>query len=452
MTLSAVTPIHSLMEIRDPIHGTIELSDEEGLILESVAFQRLRQIKQLGFSEFSFPAATHNRYLHSVGASYVASQIFDSIFKKYEFSHVKNKNRLRQTLKLAVLLHDIGHGPLSHASEEVMPQLKELNVKVYEHFRKDISLPKALLNNNRQANHEDYTIKFITDSSLTKVIRSAFSDISPLHIACLIDKRLHCPDDFFMDKGIDFRGILSQIVSSELDADRLDYLERDAYFCGTNYGRIELEWILTNFTYNQIDNRLYLSLNRRALYAFDDFLLARHHMNLMVYFHHKSIMYEEMLMRYLTGSECTFKLPADIEQYIDCTDYALYMHLKSSPNEWARRISERRVYRMLFELHTTAKDKGGRIAKMQETLESNDIPVIFASSSVRLSKYHGSQSIEKNFPIYVVDLYDRMAKPYPIEESTGIFQKYDEIRNIERLYVPPEMHAKAEKLIISKKL
>jgi uncharacterized protein len=263
---------------------------------------------------------------------------------------------------------------------------------------------------------------------------------------------VQCPDDFFKDKGVDFRGILSQIVSSELDADRLDYLERDAYFCGTNYGRIELEWLLTNFTYNQIEDQLYLSLNRRALYAFDDFLLARHHMNLMVYFHHKAIVYEEMLMRYLTSADCEFRLPADIEQYIDCTDYALYLHLKSVNNEWASRISERRVYRMVFELHTTAKDQAGRVQTMQKTLEGEDIPTIFASSSIRLSKYHGGQSIEKNFPIYVVDFYDRRAKPYPIEESTAIFQKYDEIRNIERLYVPPEKHEQAEKIIISKKL
>src|SRR5687768_2343488 len=160
------------MEIRDPIHGTLEISDAEALILESVAFQRLRQIKQLGFAEFSFPGATHNRYLHSVGAAHVASLIFDSIFRNYKFSHVSVRARLRQTLKLAVLLHDIGHGPLSHASEEVMPQLSQLKIKAYKHLRKDISYPQ--ISPKDQANHEDYTIKFITDSSLTQFIKKAF--------------------------------------------------------------------------------------------------------------------------------------------------------------------------------------------------------------------------------------------------------------------------------------
>jgi HD superfamily phosphohydrolase len=436
------------MEIRDPVHGTLEISDAETMILDSVAYQRLRQIKQLGFAEFSFPGATHNRYLHSVGASHVAEQMFDSIFKNYKFSKSDVRKRLKQTLKLAVLLHDIGHGPLSHASEEVMPPLADLNVGVYKKLRKDIPFPAP--KKKAQANHEDYTIKFITDSSLTKVLKSAFPDIDPLHVASLIDKRLDITDDFFIDRGINFRSILSQIVSSELDADRLDYLERDAYFCGTNYGKIEQNWLITNLTYCEVGGEMFMALNRRALYSFDDYLLSRHHMNLMVYFHHKAIMYEEMLMRYLTSKECEFFLPADIEEYIDYTDYSLYQHLRQSKNEWARRITERRIYRVVFELHSTGPSE--RSQNMVKALEKENLKVIFASSSIRLSKYHSGNNIEKNFPIFVVDLYDKLSKPYPIEDSTQIFQKYDEIRRIERLYVPPESYDKAAKLIVQKKL
>ncbi len=438
------------MEIRDPIHGTIDIPDAETSVLDSLAFQRLRQIKQLGFAEFSFPGATHNRYLHSVGAAHVGSLMFDNIFKKHKFSSEAVRSRLRQTLRLAVLLHDIGHGPLSHATEEVMPTVSTLEIAAYKNLRTDLKIPERTVSPERQANHEDYTIKFITDSSLTKVLRENFSDIPPVCIAALVDKRLAADSDFFRDQDTDFRSILSQIVSSELDADRLDYLERDAYFCGTNYGRIELEWMITNLTYCRIEREMYLALNRRALYAFDDFLLARHHMNLMVYFHHKSIIYEELLTRYLTSKDCKFFLPANIEEYIDCTDYALYQHLRSVKNEWARRITERRVYRVLFELHSTGETE--RPARIQQALEKEDISVILASSSIRLSKYHGGNSFEKNFPIYVVDLYDRLAKPYPIERSTEIFQKYDEIRRIERLYVPPEQLARAEAILVEKRL
>lgn len=442
------------MEIRDPIHGSIELTDAESLILDSRVYQRLRQIKQLGFAEFSFPGATHNRFLHSIGATHIAGLAFEAIFKNsgrgHSFSSEKTRGRFKQTLKLATLLHDVGHGPLSHTTEEVMPLLKELKVGAYKKRRKDVPYPALLDDPNRQANHEDYTIKFITDSSLTKVLKDNFSDITPLHVACLIDKTLECPDDFFVDKGVDYRSLLSQLVSSEMDCDRMDYLERDAYFCGTNYGKVELNWILQNLTYHELNNEMFLALNRRALYSFDDFLISRHHMNLMVYFHHKSIIYEEMLNRYFTSKDCNFFLPGDIESYIQCTDYALYEHLAQQKNEWAKRITERRAYRVLFELHSTEETQ--RLAVMQKAIEDEDIPVIFASSAVRLSKYHGGNSVEKAFPIFVVDHYDRMSEPYPIEQSTEVFQKYDEIRRIDRLYVPPEQFKKAEKIILSQKL
>ncbi|MCB0356927.1 MAG: HD domain-containing protein, partial [Bdellovibrionales bacterium] len=234
------------MELRDPIHGTIDISREELAVIDSIAFQRLRAIKQLGFSEFSFPGATHNRMIHSIGVSHLAGRVFDQIFSRFEFPNAATRQRLRQTLKLAALLHDIGHGPLSHTTEEVMPDLKDLNVEVYQQKRSDLILVESHYTLERQANHEDYTIKFITDSSLTKILRQVCNDIEPIHIACLIDKTLICPDDFFIVGDVNCRALLSQIVSSELDCDRMDYLERDAYFCGTNYGRVELMWLISN--------------------------------------------------------------------------------------------------------------------------------------------------------------------------------------------------------------
>lgn len=431
------------MEIRDPVHGSIELNESEVKILDSLAYQRLRAIKQLGFSEFSFPGATHNRYLHSIGVAHLAGHAFDCIFAAYPFQKMEQRVRLRQVLRLAALLHDIGHGPLSHTTEEVMPKVGELRIGVYK-------TRKIPVDPNRQANHEDYTIKFITDSSLTAVLQEEFKDISPIHIACLIDKYLECPDDFFRVGEQDFRIILSQIVSSELDADRMDYLERDAYFCGTNYGKVELSWLLTNLAYHPVDEKLHLALNRRALYTFDDFILARHHMHLMVYFHHKSIIFEELLYRYLISPDCSYKLPSNIEEYIRFTDYALYEHLRGVSNPWARRIAERRPYKMLFELHSTKATE--RPELMAKELENHGLNIIWASSQTRLSKYHSAQPEERAFPIWVVDQYDRQAKPDPLEESTQIFSKYEEIRRIDRLYAAPEEFAQAESLILLKKL
>lgn len=422
------------MEIRDPVHGSIYYSEAEVAVLDTAEYQRLRAIKQLGFAEFSFPGATHNRYLHSVGVAHLAGLAFDSIFRALPFSKSSTRLRLRQAFRLATLLHDVGHGPLSHTTEQVMPHVEALNVGVYQKN----SRPE--LYRGRRANHEDYTIKYVTDSRIAETIKDRFPDLLPIHVACLIDKALDCPDDFFMDNGIDYRPILSQLVSSELDVDRMDYLERDSMFCGTNYGKIDLEWIIQNMTAHLQDGKMYLGLNRRALYAFDDFLISRHHMYLMVYFHHKSIIYEEMLNKYMTSPDCTFVLPADIKEYTKYNDYKLHEHLASVSNPWAQRVAQRRPFKVLLELHNTTENARAELCKKQ--LENEGIEVIWASSKTRLSKYHTASEEDRSMQIFVVDQYDRWDKPAPIDQSTEIFSRYEGARIIDRLYVSPENYQK----------
>lgn len=438
------------MEIRDPVHGSISVSDDEVTILDTPEYQRLRSIKQLGVSEFSFPAATHNRYLHSIGVCHLAGRAFDQVFSGVVFSNPEKRTRLRQCFRLAALLHDVGHGPLSHVTEAVMPPLKDLDVKAYQHRLKSMYQLGIVPSLDRQANHEDYTIKYITDSPLADTIKKTFPDIEPLHIICLIDKTIANHDDFFVDQGIDYRPVLSQMVSSELDVDRLDYLERDSYFCGTNYGNIDLEWILSNLQMHRVEDKMYLALGRRALYTFDDFLLSRHHMNLMVYFHHKSIIYEEMLIRYLESEDCTFRLPADINQYTFYNDYKLFEHLTQVKNPWAQRVAQRRPYRNLIEFHNVTDVK--RPERIRDRLEETGIDTIWASSHVRLSKYHSSSAEDRALPIYVVDQYDKREKPVPIEQSTKIFHSYEGERVIDRVYVPPEKFDVAQKLLEAEKL
>ncbi len=431
------------MDIKDPLHESLEIDEREIPVLDSAAFQRLRLIKQLGFAEFAFPGATHNRYLHSLGVLHLSGKAFESIFKDFHFSKLDVRARLKQCLRLGALLHDIGHGPLSHTTEEVMPSVKALKVGVYKNR-------KHPYDENEKASHEDYSIKLLTDSSLTKILREQFPDIDPYYVACLIDRSLPSKDDFFIDASLDFRPILSQIVSSELDVDRMDYLERDAYFCGTSYGKFELTWLLGNLSYHVKDSKVYLALDRRALYTFDDFLLSRHHMYLMVYFHHKSIIYEEMLTRYLTSPDCKYFLPSDIEDYVKFTDYSLYEHLAQVDNPWARQITERRPYKMLFELHSVEETQ--RPEEMKRVLMSEGIDVIYASSRARLSKYHSPHPLEKSSTIYVVDHLDFLGKPIPIEQCTEIFQKYEETRRIERLYVEPDKYVSARKILLERKL
>ena len=422
------------MEFRDPVHGTIEVHPKMEAIIDSRAFQRLRAIKQLGFGEFSYPGATHNRFLHSMGVSYLAGQIFDSIFRGYAFKNNHDKWRLRECVVLAALLHDIGHGPLSHTTEEVMPQLSELKIPLYQN-RAD-----------RKANHEDYTIKIVTDSELSKIIHEQFPDIQAFHIACLIDKSLDCIDGFFTIDSVNIRPILSQIVSSELDADRMDYLLRDSYFTGASYGQIDVHWLISNLSYHQVKDQLHLALNRRALYTFDDFLISRHHMYLQVYFHHKCIIYDEMLHRFLTSKDCTFSLPANIDDYLNVTDATLYEHLRQAKNPWAQLISQRRPHRVLWEMHTLSDTD--RPQKIIDALKKENIDSIYSSSKARLSKYHATSPEEHNIhKIFVIDHYDKKVAPIPIEETTKIFQMYEGTRRVERIYVARDEYKKAEQVL-----
>lgn len=438
------------MEVRDPVHGTIKLSPAESHVVETPEFQRLRAIKQLGFAEFSFPGATHNRFLHSIGVCHVAGLAFDSIFQHRVLKDHKKLLIFRQIVRVAALLHDVGHGPLSHTTEDVMPLLEELNIKTYQ--LRQASSGQMLINQSEEplrASHEDYTIKYIMDSPLTEVLTLNYPDFTPYHIALLIDRSLTDQDDLFWDDGLNYRIILSQLVSSELDADRMDYLERDSYFCGTNYGKVDTHWLVSHMTSYIQDDEVYLAINRRALYTFDDFLLSRHHMHLMVYFHHKSIIYEELLNRYLMSSDCQFRLPADINEYTLYNDYKLFETIASSNNPWAQRIAKKRLYKVLIELHST--ESSSRPQKMKETLLDHQIDTIWASSHARLSKYHSASSLDRMLPMFVVDPYNKWDKATRIDDTTEIFSKYEGTRIIDRLYVKPEELDKATKILSQSK-
>src|SRR2546429_3945764 len=114
------------MHIRDPIHGAIELTADERALVDSPQYQRLRNVKQLGFADLAFPGATHTRYAHGLGAMAVATRVFEALAPKLELRD-PDRARFRQLLRLSVLFHDLGHAPLSHAIERLMPPARGLD-------------------------------------------------------------------------------------------------------------------------------------------------------------------------------------------------------------------------------------------------------------------------------------------------------------------------------------
>ncbi len=443
------------MEIRDSIHGIIVINSEEVPIIESPAFQRLRQIKQLGFAENSFPGALHSRFAHSLGAMHTATQVFDRIFRPKSKTQIPSipattVDRWCSVLRLAALLHDIGHGPLSHTTEFAMPEVRHLNLP----DSIPVSIPE------RKATHEDYTLKIILDSPLSPIMEKAGLSVGfkPIHVASLIEPSISIDDDFFIEsiwnseknqpETIDFRPILRQIISSELDADRMDYLRRDSLYAGVSYGQFDFNWLLAHLTYHTDQGKSYLCLEHRALYAFEDFLLSRFHMFLMVYFHHKSVVFDEMLAQYLGSPDCDYRLPADIEDYISRTDPHLSNHLAQSRNPWAQRIVNKHPYRVLIELHSgipasarsASRDKK-LLQQITEDLQTRKIHSIHATSTSELSKYF----LRPADPIFV--RYDNHYQPtrhIRLNECTDLFEKYGEKRTLSRIYVAPEDYLSAK--------
>jgi HD superfamily phosphohydrolase len=411
-------------EIRDPIHGAVHVSLEERAVVDHPFVQRLRGIRQLGFSHLPFPGATHSRYSHSVGAFHLAGAAFDAAFRDHGFSSPARRQALRSAVRLAALCHDLGHPPFSHAAEFAMPPLRELGIAAY--------VPAAVSGRlDQRASHEDYTVAILTRSDLARAIAAHFPFL-PAHVAALVSREVQVDDDFFVDQGLDYRPVLSQLISSELDVDRMDYLVRDSTYTGARYGEIDTDWLISHLRWHVDDgDKVCLALDRRAIFAFDDFLIARFHMFLMVYFHQKSIAYEQLLERYMRAPGCDYQLSSDLRAWLSCDDAHLVSHLRGSRDEWAQRIVEQRPYKMLVEAHGRVGEVD--LAAQRATLEAAGIDVMEVSTRGALGK--GPKAGTPT--IFVIDrprgLPERVI---PLGRATTIFERYQDEHCISRLYVP----------------
>ena len=420
------------MEIRDPIHGAITVDYPESQVIEHPFVQRLRGIRQLGFSHLPFPGATHTRFNHSLGVMHVAGRAFDTCFRDKPFATREAERNFRHCLRLAALCHDVGHAPFSHAAEFAMPSLRALGIRCYDQQKVAHRLDK-------RATHEDYTIAILTQSSLADTIRENFG-FEPEHVARLVTNEVSVGDDFFVHQGFDLQYLLAQIISSDMDADRLDYLVRDSYFTGASYGQTDVDWLVSNMA-RHIDEkgRVSLALDKRALFAFDDFIISRFHMFVMVYFHQKSVAYEEMLKLYMRSSECTYALPADLVRYRATDDAELLAHLRGSENEWARRIVSFDPLKVVFQVQ--GSDADVELSEQKKFLESAGIQAVSVPG-------HGVLYNQKKTgmpPIYVVDRNRK--KVEPLDQATVIFERYQDERCIGRLYVRKEDQERAKGLL-----
>ena len=284
--------LNRTQRIRDPIHGLIVFDEKNETdmvawqLIETPEFQRLRRIKQFGVTDFVFPGATHTRFSHSIGVYHNARKLMEIILTCVGENDF-DPERARIAL-LAALLHDVGHGPLSHA---------------FEGAREAIAFQRG----EKIQKHEIFSAQLIeaVDGNLRPILDDRDSNLAS-EIARLL--KANDPLDFY-----------HAVVSSSFDADRLDYLMRDRYMTGSHAGAIDTDWLLNNLTTYTILERQEdddepikiptFVFKAKARHAAEDFLLARFRMYMQVYMHKTTRGFEKLitgLFQYI-GSDTTDK-------------------------------------------------------------------------------------------------------------------------------------------------
>ncbi len=252
--------------IKDPVHGTMQFTSLENAwvkpFIDSPNFQRLRHIKQLGLGDFIFPGAVHSRFNHSLGCCYVASQIAHKVGLADEE---------RQLVMIACLLHDIGHGPFSHAFEGIFE--------------------------DKGIRHEAWTPYFLEDYG-TKSFFSTYNALNLRHH--LTEEKFSAIDHMIMHRPA-AKSVLADIVSSQLDADRLDYLLRDSHFCGVKYGEFDFRWMLHCMAIVPSDEGERLGITHKGIGAVEHYLMARRLMMRNIYHLPKKLALEMLLVRLLAS-------------------------------------------------------------------------------------------------------------------------------------------------------
>ena len=337
--------------IKDPIHGFIEFEGEAEYALKDMLadrfFQRLRRVKQLGFADYVFPSATHSRFAHSLGVYSVAKRMLAIVEPEVRQGDWSENGR---ACLAAALLHDVGHGMFSHSFEKAMEFYFTRNPDQAEQHG---ALADAV-------DHEKVSPKIIMNSSVGTELKEMGGDKFPQLVADMIQKSR---------KGC----IYTSIVSSQLDADRLDYAKRDPYFAGVSSGGIDLDWLIRNFKKGKSDNGEFLYVSSKAYISLEQFTVTLFQLYPTLYLHKKtrgleymfSLLMSRVFELIANDDEIAagipsdhpfvrfFRNPGDLENSLLLDDtvfwgslYLLQNAKDSSVRTIAQRIASRQIYPM----------------------------------------------------------------------------------------------------------
>ncbi len=281
-------------EIKDPVYGYVYVTEAEKEIIDSFPVQRLHRLRQLAGAEFVYPGANHTRFEHSIGVMYLAGCLSENP----NLSQHLSEDEI-QTIRIAALLHDVGHGPFSHVFEHLL--VKFLN-----------------------KNHEDMTTWIIQKSELSDIINGLGYD--PNVIGKLAVGSLHKPGKAFID----------QIIQSSVDVDKLDFVVRDTYHTGAEYGYVDVFRLIHML--DVLDENLAVDLG--ALSALESFMLARLESFKSIYFHRVGRAAQIMIATAMEQAKdelglVDFQSP---EEYLAFNDYTVWAMLRKC--EKSRKIME----------------------------------------------------------------------------------------------------------------
>jgi hypothetical protein len=394
-------------DIVDPIHDFIRVYDHELEIIDNPIFQRLRRIRQLSGAHLTYPAAQHTRFEHSLGVMHIASQAGQALKEKEIL-----KSDDIETLRLAGLLHDIGHGPFSHLFEEIIQQKK--------------------------ISHEDFGKHLILKSEIGDILsKNGYDKRSITKVA-------------FGDSKYQY---LNEIVSGTLSADMMDYLLRDGYFTGAEHAKIDHK----RLTQSLDVHKKKLALERSALYSFESMMHSRYQMFKAVYFHKTVRAAEVMLLEVLRLSDDEFGFTSfNMNEFVKLTDeYVLSIILssKSSKLKRARKFAEdyqnRKLLKCVYERILTSKmllekTKTNEIRASISKKSKVDENEIFVDSSVTPSiPLSPSKKESKQIILITNENGKPQAQELPISKIP-VVSAISGFMNILRVYTPQKNRKKVE--------
>ena len=374
---------------RDPVHNIIRLrtdSDEGELmmrLIDAAEFQRLRRIKQLGLGLYTYQGAEHSRFTHSLGAFHLMTRVLDRLCERHEINPAD-----RIAALAAALLHDVGHGSFSHVMEKVL-----------------------------DFHHEQFTVQVVRSeqSEVGELLRS-FSAELPERVASIIEGKFK-------------PAALAQLVSSQLDVDRMDYLLRDSLMTGAKYGIYDLEWIINALAIDEDADRIYVEA--RGLYAVEEYLQARFYMFRQVYFHRtlrsaeavlRSIM-RRALQLYNEGRSVWIAEQTPFEKILKCQRLTTLEHLEIDDSDfvfhvkqWQRSddkilsdLSSRFIHRRLFKAINLDMPREARMEFLHQArdvvqnagYDSDYYFIEDRASDVPYYNYYSAEKTEPKTHIYV---------------------------------------------------